>query len=156
MALPITPASFRAAFPAFADTTKYPDAEVNFYIGLAVIMCGNVYRWGDALEYGMSLFIAHNLALDGTALSAAGGGVPGAIVGPMTGGHVDKVGYTRNPGVAMDPKNGHWNLTTWGLRYIRLVNMIGAGPVQVDVPAGNSNYGYGGAWQGVVYPPANQ
>jgi hypothetical protein len=29
------------------------------------------------------------------------------------------------------PEAGHWNLTTYGMRFIQLVLMFGAGPIQV-------------------------
>jgi hypothetical protein len=152
MALPVTVAEFRAAFPAFSDVTKYPDAEINFWINLGNLLVANAYRWGDLQSYGIMLFVAHNLALEAMSTGSGGGGTPGAIVGPLTSGSVDKVSYSRNPGVAMDPKNGHWNLTSYGLRYIQLVRMVGAGPVQVGVPEGGSNYDPGLAWPGVVFP----
>lgn len=156
MANPVDPASFREAFPAFADITKYPDAEVQFWINLGYQLTANGFRWGDLQSYGVQLFVAHNLALEAMSTGSGGGGTPGAVVGPLTSGAVDKVSYARNPTAAMDPKNGHWNLTTYGLRYIRLVNMVGAGPVQVGVPPGGSNYNPGQAWPGVVYPQSVQ
>ena len=32
---------------------------------------------------------------------------------------------------AMEPDAGHWNLTIYGVRYVRLVNMVGAGGMQL-------------------------
>jgi len=150
--LPITPASFREAFPVFADATKYPDPEIQFWIDLGNLLVANAARWGDLQGYGIMLFVAHNLALEAMSAGSGGGGTPGAVVGPLSSAAVDKVSYSRNPAAAMDPKNGHWNLTTYGLRYIRLVNMVGAGPLQLGVPEGGSNYTPGLAWPGVVFP----
>lgn len=147
----VTAASFRAAFPEFANTGNYPDPQVDFWIALGVLLCGP--RWGRLLDFGIQLFVAHNLSLEFNAMKAAATNQnPGFVVGPVTGGAVDKVSYQRDPGAAMDPANGHWNLTIYGLRYIRMVRMVGAGPVQVGVPLGAcSNGAWPGPWQS-LYP----
>lgn len=148
----VTSATFREAFPVFANPAIYPPATVEFWLGLGAKLL-NAERWGDLYDYGLQLFAAHNLSLDYANVQAGmGAGAPGQITGPVTSANVDKVGYSRDPGAAMDPKNGHWNLSTYGLRYIRLVNMVGAGPIQVGVPAGASNYGWSEAWPGIVFP----
>lgn len=141
----VTVASFRVNFPEFASDVTYPDGEVQFWLDLGVLLCGP--RWGNLLDYGVQLFMAHNLSLQFNASqSGSSGQAPGSIVGPITSGTVDKVSYSRDPGAAMDPANGHWNLTTYGLRYIRLVRMVGAGPVQVGVPS--ADCAVPGAWPG--------
>lgn len=150
----VTAASFRANFPAFASTTTFPDTEVNFWIALGVLL-HDAGRWGNLLDFGIQLFVAHNLSLEaGSNAASAGGQTPGQIQGPLSSATVDKVSYSRDPGAAMDPANGHWNLTTYGLRYIRLVRMIGAGPLQVGVPLYDSSQPDGLGWPGVIYPVA--
>jgi len=150
----VTAAEFRAAFPAFADPALYPNPELEFWIGLAYKLM-DPFRWGDIIAYGAQLFVAHNLALSFNDLGGQGQ-APGAVTGAVTSASVDKVSYSRDPGSAMDPQNGHWNLTTFGLRYIRLVRMIGAGPVQIGAPFGPAYPGEGqngnGAWPGVIPP----
>lgn len=150
-----TIADFRAAFPAFGDPLAYPDPSVQFWADLGYKL-HDAYRWGDVLDAGVELFVAHNLALEAGASGAGsgGGGTPGAVVGPVTSASVDKVSYSRDPGAAMDPKNGHWNLTTYGLRWLYLMRMAGAGPVQVGVPLGATNYQGGLGWPGVIPPLA--
>lgn len=149
----VTVPAFRAAFPAFADAAAYPDPEVQFWIDLGYKL-HDPYRWGALLDDAVSLFVAHNLALEAMSSSSGGGGVPGAVVGPVSSASVDKVSYSRDARAALDPKAGHWNLTVWGLRWYRLMRMAGAGPVQVGVPPGGSNYGWGASagWPGVVPP----
>lgn len=144
-----TPASFRGAFPAFANMTNYPEPVVQFWIGLATKFL-DPGRWGDALDYGLMLFVAHNLSLEFNANTAARKGQnPGFVTGPVTSASVDKVSYSRDISSALDPKNGHWNLSIYGLRYIRLVQMMGAGPVYVGAPTpGDSMSMYNGAWPG--------
>lgn len=150
---PITPANFRAAFPAFANPMVYPDSEVEFYIALSTALM-DVNQWGDLYNFGQYLFVAHNLALD--AMSAAGsasGGVPGAIVGPVTSASVDKVSYGRaDPTTAYAKEAGHWNLTTYGLRFYRLMWMVGAKPIQIGATVGETNAPVGAGWPGVIFP----
>ena len=145
----VTPTTFRAAFPEFKDPTLYPDTEIQFWLDLSPNLL-NANRWGALFNFGVQLFTAHNLSLQYSAVKAGQlGAQPGVVNGPQTAGSVDKVSYSRNPGLVMDPKNGHWNLTTYGLRYLALVNMIGAGPVQVGAcGAGSGVLG----WPGVIYP----
>lgn len=152
MTTSVTVASFREAFPPFKNPAAYMSPEIQFWIDLGQKLMDPV-RWGDVLDYGLQLFIAHNLSLGTMSTQASGAGqAPGQVAGPVTSASVDKVSYSRDPSSAMDPKNGHWNLTTYGLRYIRLVMMFGAGPIQVGIPAGASNEYYPGAWPGVIMP----
>lgn len=127
----VTVASFRDAFPEFQDTSLYTDPSVQFWLDLTPNLL-DVNRWGALFDAGSQLFIAHNLSIQFVAnAKAAVGDNPGAIEGPVSSGSVDKVSYSRDNGAAMDPGNGHWNLSSYGLRYIQLARMIGAGPVQV-------------------------
>lgn len=148
----VTIQGFREAFPAFSNTATYPNPEVQFWLELGQKLL-NAERWGDVYDYGLQLFMAHNLSLEYQATMGGAGQAPGQVIGPTTSASVDKVSYSRDPGAAMDPANGHWNLTTYGLRYIRLVNMFGAGPIQVGVPPGGTNNPYPFAWPGVLPQP---
>lgn len=147
----LTPQQFRTAFPAFMNPTCYTDGEISFWAALADKL-HNKDRWGDLLDFGIQLFIAHNLAMDFNNQKAAKlGQAPGQIVGALSSGSVDKASYSRDVSSVMEPNAGHWNLTTYGLRYRRLVLMIGAGPVQL--PMGDPQGGTGSmAWPGVIYP----
>lgn len=143
-----TPASFRGAFPAFNNFTTYSDPVINFWIGFATKFL-DPGRWGDTLDYGIMLFVAHNLSLEFNANAASKKGQnPGFVTGPVTSASVDKVSYSRDPSAAMDPKAGHWNLTIYGLRYWRLVQMMGAGPVHLGAPSAAEINQYAGAWPG--------
>lgn len=144
----VTPFSFRGAFPAFNNPTTYSDPVISFWIGLATKLT-SATRWGDVLDYGIMLFVAHNLSLEFNSNAAAKKGQnPGFVTGPVTSASVDKVSYSRDPSAAMDPKAGHWNLTTYGLRYWRLIQMMGAGPVQIGAPSAAELNQYPGAWPG--------
>lgn len=148
----MTAAEFRGSFPQFADPALFPSAQVDFWLALGARLM-NPERWGDLLDYGLQLFAAHNLSLDAASSAASGsGGIPGAVIGPVSSASVDKVSYSRDSSSAMNPDLGHWNLTTYGMRWALLARMAGAGPVQVGVPLGASNAPYQ-AWPGVVPPP---
>lgn len=135
----VTVASFRGAFPAFASTAIYPDAQVQMYLDMS-LQLQDVNRWGTMMDYGTQLFTAHNLTLDYPSNKVGAlGQKPGEIEGPVTNGSVDKVSYGRNPQAALNPKDGHWNLTSFGIRYVRLIMMFGAGPQHVGIPLGGSD-----------------
>ena len=145
-------AKFRTDFPEFTDPVVYPDPQVQFYIDVFVgAFKGS--RWGTGVlsDYGTELFVAHNLALEMQAKQlAAQGQNPGQVLGPIASGSVDKVAYSRSLVGILDPKAGHWNLTQYGLRYYRIMNMVGAGPVQV-APGADCGAVY--PWAGPFFPP---
>lgn len=147
----ITVADFRTNFPAFTDPTKYPDPQIQFYLDLGLKLL-NVERFGDVLDYALQLFIAHNLALMQIAsASGANGGIPGNGIGVMNNKHVDKVsiGYDVNVGLSTDA--GIWNRTLYGQMLYRLIQMFGAGPIQVTPGSGQLDPLTSAlAWPGVI------
>lgn len=126
-------ATFRAAFPEFSDTTVYPDAQVTFWLNLAVLLV-NATRFGALTDYAISLFIAHNLALErAAAAGGAGGGAPGLTMGAMTGKTIGKVSASYDVSVGLVADGGNWNLTTYGTRFLWLMNLGGMGPAQFGI-----------------------
>ena len=157
---PLTPTTFRLQFPSFANTAVYPDRQVAFYIGMATKLL-RPERWNDMLDEGYALFTAHFLALDRLASTQPGGlsGVPGTAVGVINSGSVDKVSFGKDVASVMEDDAGHWNMTTYGLQYIRFARMFGIGPLQVGAGMGYgaNNIGqsaslYNGAWPGPTFP----
>ncbi len=140
--------TFRELFPEFRDVAAYTDPMVELWLEIA----GKLHdadRWGNLIDYGAGLFVAHNLALsamDGRA--AAAGGAPGqAASGIVSSKSVDKVSVSYDTSGAAEAGMGAWNLTSYGTRYIRLVNLIGIGPIQVGAsPVIQS--AAAGAWTG--------
>jgi hypothetical protein len=138
--------TFRADFPEFSDTTKYPVSGVQYYLSLAVALF-NTDRWGlpapagqpnGIYEMGVELFIAHNLALERRAQNeAASGGVPGLSSGIVSSKGVGGVSISFATGLGIDPSAGQWNLTVYGQRLWNLIEMMGMGPITV-VDAGCS------------------
>lgn len=140
----VTAASFRAAFPAFASTSKYPDAMVALWLPLAVGMV-NAERWGDSTDLGVMLYAAHNLALEAQATAdGVAGRSPGGRVGVLSSKGADGISAGYDVGTSTEQGAGHWNLTTYGTRFIRLSRMFGAGPLQV----GTDGSATSGAWYG--------
>lgn len=156
---PLTPTTFRLQFPSFKNPLIYTERQVQFYIDMATKLL-RPERWHDMLKEGYALFTAHFLAMDRIASTQPGGasGIPGAAVGIINSGTVDKVTFGKEVQSVMEDGAGHWNMTTYGLQYIRFARMFGMGPVQVGVGApfpGQSASLYNGAWPGPYgYPYA--
>lgn len=122
---------FRQDFPEFADATKYPDSAVNLWLDLASKTLP-ADRWCDYLDIGMELFAAHNLALAaGNQATAAVGGAPGQVKGPLTSKAVDKVSAGYDSGAATIEEGGFFNLTTYGIQFLQLARMVGTGGIQL-------------------------
>ncbi len=125
------PPTFRLHFPEFADTTTYPDAQVQFYIDIASV-CLNPYRWGSLLQPGVELMTAHMLALSMYAfLGGQAGGVPGLAKGLMTNKSVSRVSVGYDVNVTAMEGAGPWNYTIYGQRFYWLMRMVGIGGYEV-------------------------
>jgi hypothetical protein len=147
----VTVDSFRQSFMAFGDEQQFPPSEIQYWITLAYKL-HNSERWGDLLDHGVSMYVAHNVTIElGGRSAAAAGGSPGALQGPVTSGSADGVSYSRDLSGVLDADAGHWNLTHYGLRWRGLVKMVGAGPLQIGVPSPAD--GATGAWPGPFPSP---
>jgi hypothetical protein len=124
---------FVTDFSEFSDPTKYPASGFYYWYNVAVLLF-NQSRWYDLLTTGMELFIAHNLALEVRAQAdAANGAPPGMITGVINSKSVDKVSIGYDAAGGIEAGAGHWNLTIYGTRLVRLMIMFGAGPVQIGM-----------------------
>lgn len=145
----VTADSFRESFTAFADQAQFPPGEIAYWVGLAYKL-HNADRMGELLDDLVMLYVAHNVSLEFNArASAANGGNPGLVTGPVTSASADGVSYSRDVASGLDAEQGHWNLTVYGVRWRNLYKMMGAGPVQVGMPCVD-DAGVG-AWYG-PYP----
>jgi hypothetical protein len=126
----MTPSQFRQDFPEFADTSRYPDSQVQMWLTAAVSLV-NERRWMELTTLGLELVTAHYLTL-GVRDVATGnaGGTPGEVKGPTTSKAVDKVSVGYDSAAATIEDGGSWNLTSYGIRYITLARMMGAGGLQ--------------------------
>ncbi|MFJ7312525.1 DUF4054 domain-containing protein [Pseudomonas sp. NPDC098747] len=124
-------AQFRADFPEFADTSKYPDSAINLWLNLAIKVLAPD-RWCDYLDTGLGLYTAHFLTVaTANKRAAAVGGAPGQAKGPLISKSVAGVSATYATS-ALTPKDGSaMNLTTYGIQYTELAQMVGMGGMQL-------------------------
>lgn len=126
----VTESTFRADFPAFADTTQFPPARVAFWLGLAASMLDESV-WGNQYTYGVELLVAHNLSLEAADMGvAAASGAIGATSGLMTAKAVDKVSASYDVASITVDGGGTYNETRFGRMFLRLVRGFGAGGLQ--------------------------
>lgn len=127
----ITATSFRQAYPEFIDAVAYPDARITAQIAASALLM-NSAAWGELLDYGTQLFVAHKLAIGRRRQRVAGfGGVPGEVTGPVASKSVDKISKSFDTGAVTFDGAGDWNATEYGVEYYRLAQMIGAGGAQL-------------------------
>jgi hypothetical protein len=159
--VPSNAAEFREAAPAFASPAIAPDDAILFWLNVGGLLF-NVRRWDDMLGLGIILFVEHNLALEALAVAQGdAGGIPGLNKGVISSESAKSVSASYDTGAATEPGAGHWNLTTYGTRLMRMVGMFGAGPMQLNVGPGGTcgpfvqlmewsgppcGPGWGGAW----------
>ncbi|WP_175908337.1 DUF4054 domain-containing protein [Burkholderia sp. BCC1640] len=122
---------FRQSFPEFGDTTQYSDALIQFWMTVAVSLV-NTERWGELADLGVALVTAHHLALAVKDQKVAAiGGVPGQVTGPQSSKAVDKVSASYDTAAVAIKDGGFWNATMYGVRYLSLAMMMGAGGMQL-------------------------
>jgi hypothetical protein len=127
---PLTPAQYRALFPAFADSATYSDTTVQMWLdmGGCMVNCG----WGCMQAFGQGLWAAHEMwKLGPNSLTAKGGnGLDGIVanksVGPVSVGY--DTSLTKVEGA------GPYNDTIYGQQYYQLALAFGLGPYQFGPP----------------------
>ena len=147
----ISIAQFRADYPEFGSNVSYPDAQINYWLGVAYSML-NAARWGRQLDMAAELYTAHNIALEFKAQAdSAAGAMPGESTGVVSAKSVDSVSKSYDTTIASQEGAGHWNLTIYGTRLYRLIRLFGAGPMQLGVGAAPEYSGMG--WAGPLVVP---
>ncbi len=129
----VTEAQFRADYPEFTDTTKYTSSAFALWSNVAGMLLGPAaMRWDTMFDTGCELVIAHHFAVSArNQLAAAAGGLPGEIAGPVTAKSVDKVSVSRDAGAVTTEGDAFWNMSTYGVEFMMLARLIGAGPIQL-------------------------
>jgi hypothetical protein len=136
MSVTVTISQFRSDFPEFGSTTVYPDGQLTFWLTLGSLLI-NADRWGDVVNFGVELYMAHNLALGARAQEqAASGGIPGTASGMLSSKSIDKVSASYDTASVAEEFGGSWNLTTYGQRLYRLMQQFGSGPLQIGAGPG--------------------
>lgn len=86
----------------------------------------------ELTDIGVGLVTAHHIALGTRDINtAAVGGVPGAIAAPQTSKSVDKVSASYDTAAVALKDGDFWNSTMYGIRYLSLARMMGAGGMQI-------------------------
>ncbi len=127
----LTSDQFRADFPEFANTTTYPDSQIDNWLSFAATLLTSP-RWATLLTLGQELIAAHYLfiAMRDQATAAAGG-TPGQVVGLKTGQTVGSVSATYDFTALLIPDAGFWNQSSYGQRFFQLARLMGAGGIQL-------------------------
>ena len=126
----VTPDSFRTDFPEFADTTTYPDSQINLWLTVAASLV-NAGRWMELTDIATELVCAHYLVIGARDHAAAAvGGVPGEVKGPTASKSIDKVSASYDTSAVTLSNQGFWGLSSYGVRFYSLALMMGAGGMQ--------------------------
>lgn len=118
-------AEFRTFFPAFQDTTKYPDSLVQVMLDTAVVYIpnhSNKYVKDNVIKQLCYLMAAHLLTING-ALAAGTGDAAGGIV---SSAHIDSVSVTK---AVPQSKNAfqYWlNQSAYGQQLLALLKLQSA------------------------------
>lgn len=124
-------AAFRSEFPEFSSTTVYPDAQLDFWAGVAESMVREVV-WKGMFATGVKLYVAHEITLAAqNKKTSTAGGAPGTFGGVPTNKTVGSASIGFDASTTTEKDAGWWNLTTYGKQYIRLARIFGAGCVQL-------------------------
>lgn len=131
--------TFRADFPEFGSNVVYPDSAIKFWLNIGVIQLNAQSlavpvsdRWGSLVNLGLELFTAHHIVLEAFNRKAAFiGGIPGLNTGAIASQGVDKVNLAYDNADTLSKDAGHWNLTTFGTRFMELARMVGSGGLQL-------------------------
>ena len=130
-----TPEQFRAAFPQYADTTKYPTPMIQARLNLADALLSESRFGVDIFPYVVGLYVAHYLYLYAADMRAvAAGAAGGANNGVQTSKSVDKVSVSYDASPTLDPNAGFWNNSRHGSEFWEYLMNFGAGAIQLGAP----------------------
>jgi hypothetical protein len=145
---------FRRDFPEFADATKFPESTILYWMAVASLLL-NAQRWCDALYLATELYVAHNIVFEAQAQQTSlKGGFPGLSKGAISAESAGQVSINFDTTMTLEKDAGNYNYTVYGQRLWRLIQLFGAGPVQIGPGYGGpgiivgANYGGGNAWIG--------
>lgn len=143
----LTVGQFRIDYPAFADTNRFPDAMIQYWINIAcsppnMSYAINQCRWGQFFTLGLNLFVAHNLAVADMMTqragppSAPGTGSPyghASLIGSGVAASrsVNGVSVSYDNSLGMEANAGWWGLTPWGNQYLYYLRLAGSAPIQL-------------------------
>jgi len=159
---------FVADYPEFQDQGRFPESAVSYWVAIGYLMLTQT-AYGTSFwdttpgtytppgasgprslqDHGIELFIAHNLALEVQASDASSvNATPGTVGGTISGRTVNGLTINYDPASGLEKDAGHWGLTIYGRRFLRLARLVGAVPLQIGIgcdPTGGMN---GPGWAG--------
>lgn len=113
-------ATFRQQYPAFVNTTDYPDTVVQRWLDMAESRLKPEF-WQDTLEQGIGLFTAHNLLASKNAASGQQQ-APGLLSSVSFSGSVT---HSYDYQFVAIKNKGFWNLTAYGQQFAYYADMVG-------------------------------
>lgn len=127
-----TAEQFRKDFPQFSDTTKFPEAQINFRLALADTRLSEKLTGVKLFPYVVELLVAHYLTLYAAdSRAVAGNGASGMTSGVVASKSVDKVSVSYDNTSTLNPSAGFWNYTRYGAEFWQLMSMFGMGGRQL-------------------------
>lgn len=120
-------ATFRLALPQF-DVATFPDATVQYWLNIGIGKL-DPQLWGDRLDEGLLYYTAHTLTLAQRAMQGGTGGTQG--IGPVASKSIGPASVSYDNAAVISAGAGSFNSTVWGMRYWELVQMVGAGGLQL-------------------------
>ena len=142
--------TFRANFPAFASTTRYPDGQVNFYLTTAYSLL-NAQLFQNTIDFAAQLYTAHMLALTAVGnAESSNGAPPGLSPGPVSSKSVGELSITY-AAQGLEEGSGFWNQSTYGTQLYRFMRIFGAAPLVTPPGRTPDGIGNGPAWPGPLF-----
>ncbi|MBQ8091385.1 MAG: DUF4054 domain-containing protein [Pyramidobacter sp.] len=133
MSVNVTPDSFRANFPEFADADVYSDARVAFWLNFAVKRTES-HRWDESgfRDEAVQFLTAHYLTVEVQA-AAAGDGGASLAAGVKTSESQSAGGVSYSDGYDGSAYTGEGQLSTtlYGRNFLDLAALVGMGGVQL-------------------------
>lgn len=129
----LTLEEFLDRFPEFSDKNEYPLSKIEYRLKMAVKFCSNIPFYDeDTKKHVQGLHVAHFLAAGGPASASGSGAAPGAgSLGVVTGKSVDGASVSYDSTTAAEEGAGFWNATAYGREFWQLMQMFGAGGIQL-------------------------
>lgn len=123
--------AFIDAYPEFGDVDAWPTRRVELRIGMANTFV-RTFGLEDAVVLHLrGLYTAHYLAAQGSS-NADGTLTHGALGGGIVASKgVDGASVSYDTGTNAEEGAGFWNSTVYGREYWQLMQMLGAGGVQL-------------------------
>lgn len=127
---PLTLEDFREIYPELTED-KYSDTAVKIRLSLAdKFFAADRFDDPDIRAHVMGLYTAHYLTAYGPAASG-GIGSGGGTLGVVSSKSVDGASVSYDTSTGTEEGAGFWNLTLYGRELYRLMQIFGAGGVQI-------------------------